>query len=788
MRRTLCKGILVIALAAVSACATGRAVKSGQDAAKRGDWDSAVVFYRQALGQDPGRVDVKIALERAMREASAAHLKRARELEEQDQLPGAAAEYRLASDLDPTNAISLAKALQIERAIRDQIEASRPKSRIDTLREQAQQTAPIQRLDPRVRVPLLRFGPTAIKDILQFISDATGINITYDQNIPNINNPYSINLTDAPLEEALNQILTANQLAYKVLKQNAIFIYQDNPNNRNKYEDVYIQNFYISNGDPTEIFQVLSTLVLQGPIVRPVIQPNKSARTIDVRATAPVMDIIAKVIDMNDKPVAEVLVDVEILEVDRKRAKQLGVDLANFAINMNFSPETVPVQGTATQFNLNSLAGGFRAADFYTTVPTANIRLLESDQKTKILAKTQLRGREGVALTMNLGTDIPIASTTYNAAGGINGNVIPTTITYRTVGVNLSMTPRVTFRDEVILDTLTIDKSGLGTTFDVQGSQTPSFVRRTAAVTLRLRDGESNMLAGLTSDEDTTTYRTLPGMSRVPGLRNIFGWQDSSHDQTDIVMIVTPHIIRGHELTADDLKPVWVGSTSNIGGGTPPALISPGAPPPSTTVPLTGQLPAGPPALGTGAVQNPPQPPVTPPPTGGQTPPTTGAGGPPRPIGVVPVTPVTSGAPVTPPPSGQPQFSVGVGTTEFTTTGGPYSVPIMATNVSGLAAASITVEYNPAVLKATVVNQGTFMQVQGTRATFGPSIDNTKGRIDIALATNERTGVTGSGPLAAIMFEVIAPGTSPITISGTAATSTGTIQVTWTPASITVRR
>src|SRR6185295_15487280 len=112
------------------------------------------------------------------------------------QLPGAAAEYRLASDLDPTNAVALSKAMQLERVIRDQIEASRPKSRIEALRDQAQQSTPILRLDPRVRIPVLRFGQMAVKDIIQFIGDATGINITYDQNIPNINNPYSVNLAD----------------------------------------------------------------------------------------------------------------------------------------------------------------------------------------------------------------------------------------------------------------------------------------------------------------------------------------------------------------------------------------------------------------------------------------------------------------------------------------------------------------------------------------------------------------------------------------------------------------
>jgi hypothetical protein len=132
--------------------------------------------------------------------------------------------------------------MQLERAIRDQIEAARPKSRIDALREQAQQSAPILRLDQRVRIPVLRFGQMAVKDILQFIGDVTGINITYDQNIPNINNPYSVNLTDVPVEEALNSVLSANGLAFKILKQNAIFIYQDNRTTE-QCEDVYIQTF-----------------------------------------------------------------------------------------------------------------------------------------------------------------------------------------------------------------------------------------------------------------------------------------------------------------------------------------------------------------------------------------------------------------------------------------------------------------------------------------------------------------------------------------------------------------
>ena len=155
-------------------------MRSAQSAAEKGDWDTAVAYYRQALNSDPSRIDVKLALERSMRSASTEHLKRARAFEQQDQLSGAAAEYRLAADLDPGNTLAITKALEIERKIRDQIEASRPRSRIDDLRQQAAQASPIPRLDPRVRVPA-QFVNGSVRDILNDHQDATaGINITYD--------------------------------------------------------------------------------------------------------------------------------------------------------------------------------------------------------------------------------------------------------------------------------------------------------------------------------------------------------------------------------------------------------------------------------------------------------------------------------------------------------------------------------------------------------------------------------------------------------------------------------
>ncbi|HEY6359243.1 MAG TPA: hypothetical protein VIX35_13465, partial [Vicinamibacterales bacterium] len=545
-------GLVVLGL---SACATGRAVRSGDEAAKRGDWDSAVAYYREALGREPGRIDVKMSLQEAEGAAAAVHLKRARDLEAQDQLSGAAAEYRLVADLDPSDVLAQSKANELERKIRDAVEAARPKPQIDQLRQQAAQTSTIPHLDPRIRVP--RFsGNGSVKDILTAIGSQTGIAVQFDVLVQPTS--YSISVDDSSLEDVLNQVLAANSLTYKVLNSKTIFVYKDEQQSRQKYDDQYAQIFYISNADPTDLNSLLTSLT-QGQAsgaTRPTITLLKNESAIFVKATEPVMKVIAQIIEATDKPKAEVLVDVEILEVDRTRVRQLGLDLSQYALGFTFSPETAaPTTSTAAgfptpanPFNLNTVSQGIATNNFYVTTPSALIHLLEQDNKTRILAKPELRGRDGSALTLNLGQSVPIPQTQFqaSAAGGVN-NVPVTQINYQSVGVNLSMTPRVTFNDEIILDTLTVENSSLGPPINVAGTPTTSIIDRKATVTMRLRDGESNLLAGLMSDNDTQAYSTLPGLSSVPILRYIFGNGNINRTQTDIVMIVTPHILSGHE-------------------------------------------------------------------------------------------------------------------------------------------------------------------------------------------------------------------------------------------------
>lgn len=764
------------ALVLLAGCATGRAFRAGQNAARRGDWDTAVAYYREALGHDPSRIDVKIALQRAMTIASAEHVKRARDLEAQDQLAGAIAEYKLAADLDPTNALAAAKANELERKQRDRIEAARPPSSIEVLRQQVRQSTPVPKLDPREPNVLVNFAAASVKDILNSIGGMTGINVTYVTGTEALTgHVYSINLQNASLEEALNQVLSNNGLAFKIVNSKTILVFADTAQEHGKYDDIFSQVFYLSNIDPTDMVSIINQMIAPpgGPLLRPQVAPSKSTSAITVKATAPVLAVIEKIIRANDKPKAEVMIEVEILEVDRKRIRQLGLDLNQYALGFTFSPEVSPPNTSGglpptvpPPFNLNTISQGVSAADFYLTVPTAVVRMLESDTKTRTLARPQARGQEGQAITLNLGDRIPTVNAFIPQTQTSVGFTTPSAnVTYNPIGVNLTITPQVTFEDDIIL-TLIVDNSGLGPNIDVAGQTFPTFTTRSVQTKLRLRDGESNLLAGLIREQSSKINTGISGLARVPVLRNLFGFSNTTTEQSDVVIVVTPHIVRSHDLTAADLKPMYLGTGQNFGQTGPPQLISP-------EVPIAGGV--TPPAA------------ATPPAAGTPAPTTT------RAPGVVPVVPVT---PVETPPAAPPQ----PGTAQVTVTAvgdfqagsaTPYLVPILISNVSNLGTVALQIRYNQTALRAQSVNPGTFMNQGNVAPTFVPRLDTNNGLIEIAISRpGAPTGAsaTTNALLASIQFLAMSPGSSQISISGTAVTPTGqAIPLQFVPATVVVK-
>jgi type II secretory pathway component GspD/PulD (secretin) len=798
--------VLVVAVM-VAACATSRSFMRGERAARAGDWDAAVEYYRQAMQDDPDRAEYKIAYERATLAASVLHADRAKKAEAEGRLEEALREYRRAAELDTSNRQVVARAADIERTLIERYEASRPRPQIDRLREQAQRTSPEPILTPTTPLGPVNFNSASVREILQFIGQATGINVLFDRDF--VDRTTSINVEGVTLEQALQQLMLTNQLFYKVLNDRTIIVVQDTTAKRTQYEDQMVKTFFLSHADAQEMSQLLTGIIrVPGMAVQPAFVPNKTTNTLTARASTAVMSIITRMIEANDKPRAEVMIDVQILEIARDRAKKYGLNLSSYAIGLFFSPEDAPGGGdtgtTTNPFNLNTISQGISTADFYLAVPSAVINFLESDSNTKVLAKTQLRGAENQKVSLNLGEEVPVPATTFTplATGGAAANPL-TSYGYRPIGIIVEMTPRVTYAGDIIL-TLTLENSARLADVSVGGTTAPAFASRRVSTALRLRDGESNLLAGLLREDERKSLTGFPGLLRMPVLQQLFGNNDTQIRQTDIVMLLTPRIIRTHELTAQDLSPIYIGPQSNLslGGGPPPLLAVPepqpeiviGAQPPPPLVPKP-QIPPGSSPIPGMTTLPPPTPAPTAPPAAAPSPPAATPTVPP-PSPTPEVTPVAPTTPQPPPEPAAPAAAQGgtgrisvAAPGNMTLGAGPYTVPLSIAGASRLSMLSLSVSFNPAVLRVRSVQEGTFMRQGGIPAMFTSQPDPS-GRVDIVITRpGDQTGAVGSGLLAAILFEPIGAGTSNIVVTGvgTVAGTGATAALQFAPATVTVK-
>lgn len=851
---------IALAVMLLAGCGASRAYRRGEQAAAAQQFDEAVEHYRQALQGAPDKPEYKISLERAMQAAAAFHVARARTLESENRPDEALREYRKAIEYDPSNRSVAIRAGDIDRELREKIEASRPRPAIEILTEQARRATQEPALNPTSKEPLsLRFSNTSLMDLLRFIGSSTGINVTFDRDFQD--RSVSVQLEGVTLEQGLRQVMLANQIFYKVLDERTIIVAADNTAKRQQYEEQVIKTFFLSHIDAAEVSQIVNTVILapQMPI-QPRIAPNKTANSITVRAGATVMDIIERVVKLNDKPRAEVVIDVQILEVSRERAKRFGLNLTDYALGGIFSPEQAPggsstssggtggtggTGGGATTtttssagvapsnvtsppvFNANTISTGISAADFYLAVPAAIVRFLESDSQTKTVAKPQLRGTEGQKVTMNLGEEVPVPSTSFQpiAAGGAATNPL-VSFTYKPIGVIVEMTPRVTYEGDIVLD-LTLENSARGQDSNIAGQILPAFASRKITTRLRLRDGESNLLAGLLREDERRSLRGFPGIMRLPLLQQLFADNDSNIRQTDIVMLLTPRIVRSHQLTAADVSPIYIGTQANMALGGPPPLFGGAAagstPPPgpdaaaspaaAPATPPAGLFGAQPTAAGGSTVPGtivPPPPAPQPAPAAGATPiaPPLPPAAPTATEPVAPTSPPVGAQPATaqpatatpatptpnpfapPPTQGPATVSANPPGTEFRVGGGPYLVPISVTGAARLSTISLSLTFNPAVLRVRTVQEGSLMRQGGAQAAFTQKIDAAGGRVDIAVVRPaDVLGVSGTGMVAAVLFDAVAPGGSPLSLSGVGTLAgSGAAPLQFLPVTIAVKQ
>jgi general secretion pathway protein D len=796
--------MLALALC-VTGCAAKKAYSAGKTAAAAGEWDVAVDQYRRALEAEPMNAEYRLALQRAMGSAALDFAEKGRNAELRGQLDEALRAYRKSSEYDPTNGTVATKVSELDKKIRALTEQSQPKPNIQQLREAARQATTPALFRLNEVLPRLQFPNASPKDILNIIGQMAGINVQFDAAYQDPR-AYSMDLEGVTLEQALNAVTQANQLFYKVTNPRTILVANDTQPKRAQYDEQVVKVLRLSHADATELTAMLQQVIritAGGTVVQFSVTANKTQNSILVRAPANVVEVIERIADAMDTPRAEVVIEVEILEVRKSRLRQYGLDLGTYTIGAVYSPESDPRNGTALNppaFNLNSPFRGINRGDFYLAVPAAAIHFLETDSQTKLLAKTQLRGSEGQKLTLNLGDDVPVPSTVFTPIAQGGANVSPlSSFNYRTVGIVLEATPRVNYDDEIIID-LNVENSTRAPDVNVGGTNLPSFTTRKVTSQLRLRDGEPNLLAGLLQENERKSLNGFPGILQLPIIKQLFSSNDETIEQTDIIMLMTPRIIRSHELTEKDLEALFIGTSTNLGIGGPPPLIAPSAVDPSLTAP--GNAPAGAPgALAPGAGAPNPAAPLGAPPVGNppvntntpQPPPGAPRSELPGPATTPPPSPLPQPLPPTATAStassqtsgatgalGAPgsgtQIVVAPSTTDMRAGTTGYTVALQAANASRLSSVSLTLTYNPAALRVRSVQQGFFMSSSGSAVAFTED-HNTPGRIDLVIMrTGDTTGAAGNGLLGSILFDAVGAGAGNLTITGTATVPGGGAQ------------
>jgi general secretion pathway protein D len=550
---------VVLLLAAAVGCATSRSRREGEEAARHQNWDAAVYHYLELVAKEPDNPEYRLGLTRARQKAAQEHFQRGMALRQMGQLSVARNELQMAIQLDPTHQYAEQVLEDVERDLEI---LSRPggAEELEELKRQAREAKvkpPV--LDPTSKEPIsLSFPkPKPVKEIYQAMGKAYGFNVIFDPKLRD--DKLSIELKDVIAQRGLELVMQHSGHFYKVLDENTIIIAEDTPQNRREYEDLVIKTFFLSNADVKDVDKLLRSLIEARRL-----STNEQLNAITLRDTADKVAIAEKLIAINDKAKAEVLVDVELMEVDTTKASELGMKLSTYTFTLGVDTSDISLRTDGTMF-LDELSNISRE-NLFVNIPSVIINLVKSSGNASILAQPQLRITDGETASLHLGDQVPIPVTSFNTgSAGAGGIVIPvTSFQYRDIGIRIEVEPRVHHNREVTLK-LMVEVSQLGETVPVSGGQEAvSIGTRTINSTIRLKSGESSLLAGLLRKDLTEGETKTPLLSDIPGIGRLFTNKKRQTKTVDLVLTLTPHIIRFPDIQEEDLAPVWVGTESRI--------------------------------------------------------------------------------------------------------------------------------------------------------------------------------------------------------------------------------
>jgi general secretion pathway protein D len=569
---------LLLAVAGVlTGCAPGATfVSDGQKMIEQGRVEEGLSQIEQAIKLEPENRQYRIMAVRLREKEVNEMLKRADGLRAAAKFDDAVASYRRVIGLDPDNlraraGIEAVDMARRQRQLVDEAQALMTQGRKDEaeqrlrkvlaeapndaralqlkqrIEDQAAKTAEIMppTLKPSLRKPVtLDFREASLKIVFDALSRTTGINFVFDREVrPDIK--VTLSVSNIGIDDVISVLTTTNQLERKVLNDNTVLIYPNTPAKQKDYLDLAVKTFYLSNADVKNVFTMLKTVLKTRDMYA-----DEKLNSLTVRDSPDAIRLAEKLIVAQDLAEPEVTLDVEVLEVKHSRLMALGIDPpTKFSVlNIVQSPQQIVTNGTAspiivsdntvttTQLTLNKLRD-VRPSTIGIDNPALNMRAENAD--TNILANPRIRAKNREKARILIGDRVPVITTTSAINVGVSE-----TVNYLDVGLKLEVEPNV-FLDNEVGVRLNLEVSNIVREIrSKSGSLTYQIGTRQATTALRLKDGETQALAGLISDEDRRSTAGWPGAVDLPILGRLFSTESTDRSKTEIVLLITPHIVR----------------------------------------------------------------------------------------------------------------------------------------------------------------------------------------------------------------------------------------------------
>ena len=667
MNRTIRNRLVMLASAALLwGCAATQLHRDGLAEVERGNYESGVAKLTEAVAQAPDNLTYKLDLT-ARREASIQRLISTGDaLRAAGQYDPAIASYRRVLTIAPGNqralhgidgveadrrhATMVAEATKdferkdydaadtVLRSVLNEDSGFVPATALSAKSNMARgPTNVAPRLKTRNNAKVtLQFRDAPTKMVFEVLARQTGINFVLDKDVKS-DSKTTIFVQEVPIEEAIDLVLDQNSLARQILSSNMVLIYPNTPAKQKDYEEQIVHTFYLTNAVPKDVESMLKSMLGAKNLF-----VDERTSVVVMRDTPDAVRMAEKLVASIDVPEPEVLIEVEVLEIARSRLLNLGITPPG-----SFTASANPVGAAAS--TATGGASGLVLSDLShqnaNTISVSSVSVtanaLQTVGDTNTLASPRIRARNKEKAKILIGSRVPVI--TSSTALLTSGTASSSSVQYLDVGLTLEVQPTVYLDGDVGIK-LGMEVSSITNTVVVAGTQAYTIGTRNANTVLRLKDGETQILAGLIQDSDTRNSAGLPGVSQIPIVGRLFGSNSTDREKSEIVLSITPHIIRTQARASAESTEFWYGTETRsrsspfaggggfdstapaassaageVGGGpglptvgprpsvSQPVVVPSAAPVPTVTTTVTA-TPAGPPAAPSGP---PPHPTVT---------------------------------------------------------------------------------------------------------------------------------------------------------------------------------